>query len=216
MKWQGTPIRSPLLRLPVELSTLAIECFECILRYCGDLPPDPELTEVKCVYTILMVSRVDNELEKTPKENFFVFFFFRRENHSSHFIHIFISNLFHFSTRTALSQASNASRRSLLSAHEANHNESLVESGLKSACLALAQHFGRLFHLFGRITAILDGASFGGGIGSSSISPRYRVGLPVKFAENAALRWPQECAQRRGGDGCFGRKVCDSNGWMNS
>lgn len=56
VKWQGTPIRSPLLRLPVELSPLAIECFECILRYCGDLPPDPELTEVKCVYTILMVS----------------------------------------------------------------------------------------------------------------------------------------------------------------
>lgn len=56
VKWQGTPIRSPLLRLPMELSPLAIECFECILRYCGDLPPDPELTEVKCVYTILMVS----------------------------------------------------------------------------------------------------------------------------------------------------------------
>lgn len=56
VKWQGIPIRSPLLRLPVELSPLAIECFECILRYCGDLPPDPELTEVKCVYTILMVS----------------------------------------------------------------------------------------------------------------------------------------------------------------
>lgn len=55
VKWQPTPIRSPLLRLPVELSPLAIECFECILRYCGDLPPDPELTEVKCVYTILMV-----------------------------------------------------------------------------------------------------------------------------------------------------------------
>lgn len=55
VKWQGAPIRSPLLRLPMELSPLAIECFECILRYCGDLPPDPELTEVKCVYTILMV-----------------------------------------------------------------------------------------------------------------------------------------------------------------
>lgn len=55
VKWQGTPIRSPLLRLPMELSPLAIECFECILRYCGDLAPDPELTEVKCVYTILMV-----------------------------------------------------------------------------------------------------------------------------------------------------------------
>lgn len=58
VKWQGTPIRSPLLRLPIELSPLAIECFECILRYCGDLPPDPEQTEVKCVYTVLMVSMV--------------------------------------------------------------------------------------------------------------------------------------------------------------
>ncbi len=55
VKWQGTPIRTPLLRLPPDLSPLALECFDCILRYCGDLPPDPELTEVKCVYTVLMV-----------------------------------------------------------------------------------------------------------------------------------------------------------------
>jgi myosin XV len=34
---------------------LALECFECVLRYCEDLPPDPELTEVKYVYTVLMV-----------------------------------------------------------------------------------------------------------------------------------------------------------------
>lgn len=55
VKWQGTPIRTPLLRLPPDLSPLALECFDCILRYCGDLPPDPESTEVKCVYTVLMV-----------------------------------------------------------------------------------------------------------------------------------------------------------------
>lgn len=55
VKWQGYPIRSPLLRLPSELAPIAIECFECVLRYCGDLPPDPDLTEVKCVYTVLMV-----------------------------------------------------------------------------------------------------------------------------------------------------------------
>lgn len=57
MKWQGGPLRAPLLRLPPDLAPLALECFECILRYCGDLdlPPDPELTEVKCVYTVLMV-----------------------------------------------------------------------------------------------------------------------------------------------------------------
>ncbi|XP_037913894.1 unconventional myosin-XV isoform X1 [Hermetia illucens] len=54
VKWQGTPIRAPLLRLPPDLAPLALECFDCILRYCGDIPPDPELTEVKCVYTVLM------------------------------------------------------------------------------------------------------------------------------------------------------------------
>lgn len=55
VKWQGHPLRLPLLRLPPDLAPLAIECFDCILRYCGDLVPDPELTEVKCVYTVLMV-----------------------------------------------------------------------------------------------------------------------------------------------------------------
>ncbi|XP_055923288.1 unconventional myosin-XV [Eupeodes corollae] len=54
VKWQGTPIRAPLLRLPTDLASLALECFDCILRYCGDVPLDPELTEVKCVYTVLM------------------------------------------------------------------------------------------------------------------------------------------------------------------
>lgn len=73
VKWQATPIRSPLLRLPSDLSPLAIECFECILRYCGDLPPDPELTEVKCVYTVLMVIKT---LFPATKTNYFIFFFF--------------------------------------------------------------------------------------------------------------------------------------------
>ncbi|XP_055533492.1 unconventional myosin-XV [Wyeomyia smithii] len=54
VKWQGQPLKVPLLRLPPDLAPLALECFECILRYCGDLSPDPELTEVKCVYTALM------------------------------------------------------------------------------------------------------------------------------------------------------------------
>lgn len=56
VKWQGHAIRLPLLRLPNDLAPLALECFDCILRYCGDIPLDPELTEVKCVYTVLMVS----------------------------------------------------------------------------------------------------------------------------------------------------------------
>ncbi|XP_037809437.1 unconventional myosin-XV [Lucilia sericata] len=54
VKWQGTPMRIPLLRLPNDLAPLALECFDCILRYCGDIPMEPDLTEVKCVYTVLM------------------------------------------------------------------------------------------------------------------------------------------------------------------
>ncbi|CRK99256.1 CLUMA_CG012669, isoform A [Clunio marinus] len=53
-QWQGTPLRQPLLKLPSELNSLALECFECVLRYCGDLPQDHDYTEVKCVYTVLM------------------------------------------------------------------------------------------------------------------------------------------------------------------
>jgi myosin XV len=56
VKWQGKPLKAPLLKLPADLAPLALECFECVLRYCGDLPPDLEMTEVKCVYTVLMVS----------------------------------------------------------------------------------------------------------------------------------------------------------------
>ncbi|XP_059608839.1 unconventional myosin-XV [Phlebotomus argentipes] len=54
VRWQATALKTPLLRLPSDLAMLALECFECILRYCGDLPSDPDLTEVQCVYTILM------------------------------------------------------------------------------------------------------------------------------------------------------------------
>ncbi|KAG5682503.1 hypothetical protein PVAND_011852 [Polypedilum vanderplanki] len=54
VKWQNYPLTHPLLKLPPELTQLALECFECVLRYCGDLPQDHEFTEVKCVYTVLM------------------------------------------------------------------------------------------------------------------------------------------------------------------
>ncbi|CAH0564416.1 unnamed protein product [Brassicogethes aeneus] len=55
VKWQPHPIDGPLLRLEdPDLTPLSIECFECILRYCGDLPLTPEMSEVKCVYTVLM------------------------------------------------------------------------------------------------------------------------------------------------------------------
>ncbi|KAF5306868.1 hypothetical protein FQA39_LY00098 [Lamprigera yunnana] len=55
IKWQGTPLEGPLLRMEdVELATLGIECFDCILGYCGDIPLTPTMSEVKCVYTVLM------------------------------------------------------------------------------------------------------------------------------------------------------------------
>lgn len=54
VKWQGHPLQASLLRLPPDLTVLALECFDCILRYCGDHIPEPDLTEVKCVYTVLM------------------------------------------------------------------------------------------------------------------------------------------------------------------
>lgn len=58
VRWQETPISSPLLRLPTELAQLAVECFKCILQFSGDLPTIPEQTEdeITCVYTVLTVS----------------------------------------------------------------------------------------------------------------------------------------------------------------
>lgn len=56
VKWQPMALESSLLRLDeTELNPLAVECFDCILRYCGDLPLTPDMSEVKCVYTVLMV-----------------------------------------------------------------------------------------------------------------------------------------------------------------
>lgn len=55
VKYTNVPISESLLKLDSELDLLAIECFECVMRYMGDLPTTPEFTEVKCVYTILMV-----------------------------------------------------------------------------------------------------------------------------------------------------------------
>lgn len=59
IKWQNTQIDGSLLKLEdPELASLAVECFDCILRYCGDLPLTPEMSEVKCVYTVLMVRNI--------------------------------------------------------------------------------------------------------------------------------------------------------------
>ncbi|KAK0085614.1 hypothetical protein PV325_004796 [Microctonus aethiopoides] len=54
VKFSTVPIEQSLLRLDSELSTLAVECFLCLMRYMGDQPLPPDMSEVKCVYTILM------------------------------------------------------------------------------------------------------------------------------------------------------------------
>lgn len=56
VKYSSVPIEQSLLRLEPELSTLAVECFICLMKYMGDQPLPPDTSEVKCVYTILMVS----------------------------------------------------------------------------------------------------------------------------------------------------------------
>ncbi|XP_026670463.1 unconventional myosin-XV [Ceratina calcarata] len=54
VKYSPVPIEQSLLRLDADLSTLAVECFLCLMRYMGDQPLPPDTSEVKCVYTILM------------------------------------------------------------------------------------------------------------------------------------------------------------------
>lgn len=57
VKFTAKPIGQSLLQLDTpELSDLAVECFICLMRYMGDLPMPTDVSEVKCVYTILMVS----------------------------------------------------------------------------------------------------------------------------------------------------------------
>ncbi|KAL5284945.1 Myo15.2 family protein [Megaselia abdita] len=54
IRWQGKYLQEPLLNIPKEYAYFAIECFDCILKYCGDIPMHHSTCEVKCVYTILM------------------------------------------------------------------------------------------------------------------------------------------------------------------
>ncbi|KAL0278610.1 UNVERIFIED_CONTAM: hypothetical protein PYX00_000382 [Menopon gallinae] len=55
VKFTAKPIEQSLLRLETsELNDLAVECFVCLMRYMGDLPMPTDVSEVKCVYTILM------------------------------------------------------------------------------------------------------------------------------------------------------------------
>lgn len=54
VKYSTVPIEQSLLRLDNDLGSLAVECFLCLMRYMGDQPLPPDMSEVKCVYTILM------------------------------------------------------------------------------------------------------------------------------------------------------------------
>ncbi|KAJ8681735.1 hypothetical protein QAD02_017527 [Eretmocerus hayati] len=54
VKYSAQPIEQSLLRLDNELSAIAVECFLCLMRYMGDQPLPADMSEVKCVYTILM------------------------------------------------------------------------------------------------------------------------------------------------------------------
>ncbi|KAJ1528090.1 hypothetical protein ONE63_008006 [Megalurothrips usitatus] len=55
VKFSPRPVEQSLLRLETgEISELAVECFVCVMRYMGDLPMTTDVTEVKCVYTVLM------------------------------------------------------------------------------------------------------------------------------------------------------------------
>lgn len=56
VKYSSVPIEQSLLRLDADLSALAVDCFLCLMRYMGDQPLPPDMSEVKCVYTILMVN----------------------------------------------------------------------------------------------------------------------------------------------------------------
>lgn len=130
VKWQGYPLQSPLLKLPMDLNGLALECFECILRYCGDMPQDHNFSEVKCVYTVLMVS-------------FCSWLSDRKQNP-----HVFLI--------TALPQASNPTWWGLLSTHETNHSEPLNVRRLVAACLAVTFDSSCLLWLLGSAEALFD------------------------------------------------------------
>lgn len=65
VKYSPVPIEQSLLRLDAELSALAVECFICLMRYMGDQPLPADTSEVKCVYTILMVGNNNSFLALT-------------------------------------------------------------------------------------------------------------------------------------------------------
>lgn len=95
----------------------------------------------------------------------------------------------------ALSQTSHTSRWSLLSIDETNDGQSIAKSRLKSTCLAVAEHFGRLLQLLGRIETVFDGTFDGCSLRSTSFCTWNGIRLLVKFTEDGSMWWSQECAE---------------------
>ena len=69
VKWSNQPLQASLLKLESgdrasshmklesgEMNKQALDCFLSIQRYMGDQPMAKDMSEVDCVYTILMVS----------------------------------------------------------------------------------------------------------------------------------------------------------------
>lgn len=73
--------------------------------------------------------------------------------------------------------------------------------------VAPAQRAGRLLWLLGRAEAISAGTPVGRCLRSAQIVPWHGSRVPHESAQNGTMWWPQKCAQRRGGDRRFGRKV---------
>lgn len=185
VKWQGHPLRLPLLRLPPDLAPLAIECFDCILRYCGDLVPDPELTEVKCVYTVLMVCYTYDW--GYISMDYIVFF-----------------------CLSALSQTFDPEGWGLLPAHQTNNSQPFSVSRIGSTCLAVTQHPGGIFRLLWCTSSVLDWAPHVCGVRPSPSLSRNCCCLSYQLEENCALRRQEECTKRRGGHSGIGWTVCIS------
>jgi len=141
VKFSADPPKQSLLRLESgELSDLAVECFNSIMCYMGDLPMPPEVTEVKCVYTILMVSRDPLFFCNLISPNLQLYINIVTKTIEKTYLSLFLIS--------ALPQTRKSTRRSLLSNHEANHQQQVSPARLLPTGLETFQHNRRLLHLF--------------------------------------------------------------------
>lgn len=61
VKFTKSPVQASLLRLEsADLNRLALEGFLAIMKYMGDYPMAKGQSEVDCVYTILMVIKINS------------------------------------------------------------------------------------------------------------------------------------------------------------